>query len=88
MCLFARGVTFDSEVLEKLVDRHLTARQTNNPDIIQALLSSLQKHNLEVSKLVDIVTDCYPCITGLQVACVSFYKNLCDLVLKNELIYH
>jgi hypothetical protein len=56
MCVFARGVTFDSAVLEKLADRHLTARQR-----VRILLC-----NLEVSKLFDTATDCDPCITGFQ----------------------
>jgi hypothetical protein len=65
-CVVARGVTADPEVPEKLVYRHLTAHQTTTSDSIQALLSSLQKRNLVVSKLVDIAADYDPCITGFQ----------------------
>jgi hypothetical protein len=60
MCEFACGLTFDSEVLEKLADRHLTARHTKSSHSIQVLLCSLHEYNLEVSKLLDIATDCDP----------------------------
>jgi len=59
-------------------------------DFIQALLFSLQVHNLELSKFVCIVTDGTPSVTGYKIGVVSLlYKYMHELGLQNELIeYH
>jgi hypothetical protein len=46
ICIFARGVTSDFEVFEELVDLRSMQGQIKGSDFI------LQKHNLELSKLV------------------------------------
>jgi hypothetical protein len=60
MCIVVCGVTSDFEVFEELVGIHSMQGLTNGSDFIQALLCSLQKHNLELSKLVGIITDGAP----------------------------
>jgi len=60
--IFTPGITSDFEVSEELLDLHLMQGQTQGSDCIQALLCSLQRHNLEIPELVGIVTDGAPSI--------------------------
>jgi hypothetical protein len=67
-------------------------QQLNNPNCntpssqlcrIQ-LLCSLQKHNLEISKIVGIVADSVPSIIGSENGMASIYKCLHELYPQNE----
>jgi hypothetical protein len=49
--------TSDYEVSEELADHHSLQSQTEGSDFIQALPRGLQKHNLELSKLMVRVAD-------------------------------
>jgi hypothetical protein len=67
MCIlvFAHCVTSDFEVLE-LVDFQSVQGQANGLDFSQALLCNLQKHNLELSKLMGMVSDSAPSLIGYK----------------------
>jgi hypothetical protein len=89
MCVFACGVTSDFEMFEEHVNLHSIQGQTKGLDFILALLYSLQKHNLELSKLGGIVTGGVPSVIGSKNGMVSLYKHMHEFGLQNELIqYH
>jgi hypothetical protein len=77
MCALACGITFDYKAFEELVDLHTTQSQARESDFIHTLLWSLQKHNLELFNLVDIVIDGMPSITGCKNGTVALlYKHM------------
>jgi hypothetical protein len=57
MFVFAHGKTSHFEVSEELVVLRLMQDQTKGPNFIQTLVCSLKKQDLQVSKLVCIVTE-------------------------------
>jgi hypothetical protein len=59
-------------------------------DLIQPLLCRLQNRNLDLSKLVGIVTDGAPSMTGSKNFTLSLiYNQMHELVVQNELMqYH
>jgi hypothetical protein len=64
--------------LEETVDLHSTQGQINGSNFIQAKLCSLQEHNLKLSKLVDVVTDGEPLMTGSKMPqCLSSLHGFC-----------
>jgi hypothetical protein len=62
--------------------------QTEGSYFIQALLCNLQKHNLELSKLVGIFTDGALSIVSSRMVCCLLYKHMHELGLQNEMQYH
>jgi len=76
MCIFAYGITSDFEVFQELVDLHqCKARQRDETSIRhnQALLCSLQKHNLELSKFMAIIPDSTPSVISSSVLSLQAY---------------
>lgn len=74
---------------DELVDIHPMQGQTKGSDFIQALLCSLQKQNLEPSKLVGIVTDGVPSMPGSENDLVSLlYKHMHELHLQTQYSIH
>jgi len=51
-------------VFEEFVDVHSETGHTEGSDFIQTLLCSVQKHKVEISELVGIVTDSTPSVIG------------------------
>jgi hypothetical protein len=90
MCVITHGITSDFELFEELQDLHSIADQTKISDFIQALLCSFQKHNLELSSFVVIVTDGITSMIGTKNGMVSLhYIRVQELGLQNELVqYH
>jgi hypothetical protein len=77
MRIFANGITADFKVFEEAVGLHSLQGWTMGSDFSEALLCSLQKHNLELCKLVDIITDGASSVIGSKNGAVSFlYKNM------------
>jgi hypothetical protein len=82
MCIFACGVTPDFEVFVELVDLHSMQDQTEGSHFIQALLCNLQKHDLELSKLPDIVTDGAPSMIGSKMGWYLYFTNICTMYIS------
>jgi hypothetical protein len=57
LCIFAHGITSDFEVFEEVVAIQSMQGQTKGLDFLQTLLCNLQKHNLYLSKVLDMFAD-------------------------------
>jgi hypothetical protein len=57
MCIFARCVASELKIIEKFVMLYPMKGQTKGSDLLPALFCCFEKHNLDISKDVGIVTD-------------------------------
>jgi hypothetical protein len=65
-CIFARDVTSEFEVFQELVNVNSVQGQTEVLNFILPLQCRLQKVNLELSKLLGMVTDAVPFMIGCK----------------------
>jgi hypothetical protein len=75
MCIFACGITSHFEVFEEFVDLH-SMQGYKGMNLIQAVLCSLQKHNLELSKLMGLFTDGVFSVIGCKMEW-RLFANIC-----------
>jgi putative ubiquitin-RnfH superfamily antitoxin RatB of RatAB toxin-antitoxin module len=75
LCIYARCITSDYEIFEELLELYPMKDQTRGSDLLQALLSSIQKHNLDLSKLSGIVTDGAPSMIGSKIGMTTLLSE-------------
>lgn len=75
LCIYARCVTSNFEIFEEFVELYPMKDQTRGSDLLQALLSSMQKHNLDLSKLAGIVTDGAPSMIGTKIGMTTLLSE-------------
>jgi hypothetical protein len=77
-------------VFEEVVGLYSVKGKKKGCDIIQALLSCLQKHNLELSNLAGIFTDGASYVIGFKYGTIFLlYKHMHEFGSQNELLqYH
>jgi len=68
MYIFAHNIISDFEVCK--------ARQMDQIPFRHYCMCSLQKHNLEPSELMGIVTDCMPSVIGSKMVVYLFCKSI------------
>jgi hypothetical protein len=72
MCIFASGIISGVKCLKNLyISSASSDNEITESDFVQALICSLLKHNMELSKLLGIVT--------------FLYKHMHELCLQNKL---
>ena len=75
LVIFIRGCNEDLEVNEYLLDLIPLKGNTTGEDLFRALYSTIQKYNLDLNKLVSIITDGAPAMIGTRKGLVGRVKQ-------------
>jgi len=75
LAIFIRGVTSTFDVYEELLELCPMKGQTRGSDLLQCLLTCLSKQQLDLTKLIGIVTDGAPAMIGRENGMVSLLSK-------------
>lgn len=86
LAIFIRGVSEDLSVHEYLLDLITLKESTTGYDLFQALKSVIENKNLDLTKLVSVVTDGAPAMTGEKKGLVGHLKKLLENMELSEVV--